>query len=381
MTNPEDSFQSRVARCISDQVDEVLSWLNLFQPGGSALTPEALKYLLEAQQAEISIKEVIANIKKAIAESQKLEGSLETPEIWVRGAVLFFKRGLVDDAISLLHQALPLYARAGERVHPATRQKVGPHRAGIVRWLLLLMYLAKNNRAQALTFCAAARNDLVICRNATLQDKKSEVYDPANRRFQWYDQRLQDLDIEEALIPEHVIGWISMYAVIDPARATLLSQGFVMDPSPGTVTLLNNILEHIRTGKPKDAVMAEIELLVQLARGEAYSVAQTYLLAHAGMAYFLSDEIHKGLECLRNARTLSLRGSTAEAVLTWLIGLFEWQVPELRVSAQIDGEKAILLMNDLSIKADRQDRQDAQLWFAARRVAMREGLKRLSKCA
>lgn len=381
MTSSEDSFQNHYIRCLSEQIEKTLSWLNLFQPGGSALTPEALKYLLEAQRADISIKDVIANVKKAITESRKMENSLETPEIWVRGAVIFYNRGLVDDAIKLLHQALPLYAVVGERIHPATNQKPGPHRASIVRWLLMLMYLAKNERAQALTFSTATRIDLNTCRITTLQDRKSEVYDPANRKFQWYDQRLEELDIEEALIPEHVISWINLYSVIDPARATLLSQGFVMDPSPGAMTLLNTIFEDIRTGKPHKKTVAKIDLLNQLSRSESYSSAQSYLLSHAGMAYFLLKDIAKGLECLRSARVLSVRGSSAEAALTWLIGLFEWQVPDLRVNAETDCERAIHLMGDLAVKADKQDRQDAHLWFAARRVAMREALVRLIRCA
>lgn len=381
MTNQEDSFQSHFIRCISDQIDEVLGWLNLFQPGGSALTPEALKYLLEAQRGDIPIKDVIANVKKAITESQKMENSLETPEIWVRGAVIFYKRGLVEDAIKLLHQALPLYAAAGERIHPAAKQKPGPHRAGIVRWLLMLMYLAKNERSKALVYSTATRIDLVTCRKTTLQDKKSEVYDPANRKFQWYDQRLEELDIEEALIPEHVIGWIALYAVTDPARATLLSQGFVMDPSPGAMTLLTTIFEDISTGKPRKKIITEIDLLIQLSRSEPYSSAQSYLLSHAGMAHFLLKDIVKGLECLRSARVLSVRGSSAEAVLTWLIGLFEWQLPQLRVNAETDCERAIHLMGELAVKADQHDRQEAHLWFAARRVAMRKALARLIKCA
>lgn len=381
MTEEENSFHSHFNHCISDQIDETLSWLNLFQPGGSAITPDVLKYLLEALRTDISLKEVIGNVKKAIAESQKMEDSLETPEIWVRGAVLFYKRGLVDDAIKLMHQALPLYVRSGERVYPATGQKVGPHRAAIVRWLLLLMALAKNDRTQALTYCAATRADLRICRAATLEEKNRELYDPANRKMIWYDQRLEDLDVEEALIPEHVIGWLRMYSTLDAARAALMSQGLVMEPSPGALSLVNKIYQEIQTNQPKDAIIAEIERLISLSERENYSESRAYLLAHAGMAYFKLGDSSSGLACIRKAKVFCNRAGVSEAVLTWLIGLFEWYDPTLRVNAETDCQRAVDLMAELSVKADRQDRREAHLWFAARRVAMMKALARLIRCA
>src|SRR5512136_2711485 len=107
------SYQETVQAQIDYQIRQDLTWLNKFDR--EAVTPVTEPYLENASQPDLPLSEVKQLLERAVVMSQRYENSLETPEIWVRGAVILYFRGDFETAETYLDQAITYYQ---ERKYP-----------------------------------------------------------------------------------------------------------------------------------------------------------------------------------------------------------------------------------------------------------------------
>lgn len=331
------------------RLNQAAAWLNRQEK--QAVTPINKSLLDRAALPTTLPGEVRELLNKALALSRRYENSLETPEILVRAALILHAQADLPGAQAALKSAADFYFIHGS----PHRHAVTSLMLGYVDWLL-------NQTGSALAHWREARASLQRCRARAVREPSRSDHALQSDDLSWYEDRLRELDGEEALIPQHVTAWLNLY---DPVSLSL-----------GMGSLVDKLYDAVRSAD-LPALTAVAETARRDAARELDPRAAAYLLAQAGAALLITWQAQSALSYLRQSAGLCPPLSHQSAVITWLKALAEWQIPEHRRDALVSSRRAMDALAEQALSADRKDLQARKAWAAAARPALLTACERL----
>lgn len=345
------SFRETYQPQITFQINQTAAWLNKFDR--EAISPITEPYLEKAGNANIPLVEVKEVLNRAVVLSRRFESSLETPEVQVRGALILFSRGDLAGAMLYLEDAITFYQEYGH-----------DHRHAVGCLMMGFFELSAGNRSSTLFHWGAARKSFETCLRKAERDPMRSYRDPFDEKVKWYAERLGELNVDEVLIPEQVVGWLNRY---DPVSLNM-SMGALRD----------KLYEEAAEGNV-ESVKKAAELVSVLAPREDQPHTTALMFTHAGAALLLVGETPDAVNYLKHGLALSNRRSHQGAMTAWLKALAEWQIPEKRKEAVISSRRTSDIFQELALISDHQDRQGHKTWYLSTRVALMEAAERLFK--
>lgn len=319
-------------------VFEALSWLNEFDVSHLSPAAEALVVLSHnVSQTDAQLRTMIRNLE-AIANVSR--DPLEDTEITLHRAALQYWRRAYPQAIKLARKSL-------KGLHN------DPHREAIAHWILGMALWRRMENDPAYTHWDNARN----CFRAALKDSDNRS---SNRN--WYEERLMKMEIELVCKPEEILHWLNEF---EPTNLT--------EPS---VQLVHLIHERIRQRSYPDA-FAMLQDLQEVNRWskDLYERAETYLEC-AFFSYQMGD-LSAAVELLRHAVVDFFPGAGSNhkhVIARCMLGAIEWMDETTRNNANADWMRCIAQMEELRLKADRDNDQNRKKWYADRRTFLRRAL-------
>lgn len=342
-------FQEVYRSQINFHINQSAGWLNKFDR--PAITPITEPYLEKASDPNLPLDEVKALIARAVALSRRFEGSLETPEVQVRGGVILFMRGDTDGSRDLLGEAASFYEAHAQF-----------HRHAVVCLILGYLDMSVENRAIVLQRWDSARIGFEVCRRKAERDPMRAYNDPLDERPRWYADRLHELTVEEALLPEKVVGWLNRYEPISL--------------SDSMSALRNQLYDAVAQGDAK-SVRRTADLVAVLSAREDHPHTTALMLSHAGAALLMAGIPEEAARFLKDGLVLSNRRSHQGAVICWLKALAEWQLPDKRKEAVISSRRASEALMEMAAIADRRNEHERREWILSAQAALREVADRL----
>lgn len=342
----EEAYQNiklKVARRYKVWINQSGTWLYQFYD--ASLTHAVSKLLMEAAKPETPSNKVLELVEMAISLAQKtLEGSIEIPEVMVRGSILLFNLGLYDKARSLLDQARPLYA---------LEKPLKIHRHAVTAWLLGLVDYSMGNRLHGYSEWKDTRSLFSDLMAQARRLKKTSMAD-------WYQSRLLDIDLQAMQTFEMVYyQWLPVFEPLGMSEG-LRELRRIMDSQFGRQQygeLRKSIQRMLKDSQQELTADMHRVALVEVAFFEYELNDFEAAAAHLSDAWIRFQHNHYG------------------AVILWLLGLVRWWIPTQRTLAMLNWEESIRLFKDLASQADKENEQSRRIWYETQLKVMPTCLK------
>jgi hypothetical protein len=307
------------------------TWLNQFFH--SAIGSNAAGLLDKAASEDTEVLKAFELIGMAVSLARsRMEGSIEVPEVMVRGAVILFSKGLPEYARDLLAEARSLYTL--DRTDKT-------HRHAVTAWLKGCLEYSLGRHLIGYTDWKETRSLFSELSGEAQRERHTE-------QANWYKARLKDAEIWAVQTFEEVyFQWMNQFEPMFLPGA-LQEYRKIMDTQFGNKkyrelrkTIQTLLRESKLAPKPEIAWFA----LVEAAFFE-YQMHDTLIaITHLKEAY--------------NGFRLTHRG----AVTLWLLGMVRWWLPSQRSDAVLNWEESIALFQTLSKQADQANKQDQRSWY------------------
>ncbi len=314
------------------------AWLNrsgswLYQFYDAALTHPVSKLIMEAGKPGTPPNKVLELVDMAISVARKtLEGSIEIPEVMVRGAILCFNLGLYDQSRAWLDQAMPLYT---------LEKPLKIHRHAVTAWLLGLVDYSQGNRMHGYSEWKSARSLFNDLQNQAGRSKNKEM-------AAWYKARLAEMDLMAVQTFETVYyQWLNAFEPLG------LSEGLLE-----TRKIMDSQFSRQQYADLRKSIKRMLKDSQHQLTSDTYRVA---LIEAAFFEYELND--YKAAAEHLNEAWIRFQHNHQGAVILWLLGIVRWWIPSQRTLAMIHWEESIRLFHDLALQADKSNAQHQRIWY------------------
>lgn len=317
----------------------------LYQFYDSALTRPVSKLIMEAGKPGIPSATTLQLLEMAVSVArQTLEGSIEIPEVMVRGGILLFNLGLSDQARALLDQAIPLYSM---------ERPLKIHRHAVTAWLLGLVDYSMGKRLHGYSDWKTARALFMDLQKEADRLKNVEMAD-------WYKARLVEMDTQAVQTFEMVYyQWLNAFEPI-----------FLTEGLRETRRIIDSQFGRQQYAELKKSLQQMLKDSQQELEVDPYRVT---LVEAAFFEYQLND-FQAAADHLNEA-WIRFQHNHHGAVVLWLLGMVRWWIPAQRTQALLNWEESIRLFHDLALQADQSNEQNQRIWYETQARLMSTCLK------
>ena len=304
-------------------------------------------YLNSASKARIgqikSAGEAGADVEREIDEA--IERSRLLPNPW--GYAEF----LVNMAV--LEYEYRRYKSANE--HILTALNVYPpesHRAAVSLWILGWVEWARSDPYAAYSHWMQARQIYLDLHQQSLEQRQAA-------RITFYLDCLKEINVEMVYRMEELYTWLNAQ---EPSHLSGTSG-----------SLVNLLMQSALKGNSK-VVYQQATLLQKVAQGSTDYLEAAEINVECGMAMFQIKNYSNAATTLRQAAAGFPPGSHRQAVVRWMAGLAQWQVPSERYNAINNWEQSIKDFEGLEQQALQSRNSDRAAWYEERIKVMKLAL-------
>lgn len=318
-------------------------WLNQFFH--SSISSNATGLLEEAASENTAVLKAFELIGMAVSLARsRMEGSIEIPEVMVRGAVILFNKGLPEYARDLLAEARSLYTL--DRTDKM-------HRYAVTAWLKGCLEYTLGRRLTGYTDWKETRSLFTELMGEARRERHTE-------QANWYKARLGDAEVWSVQTFEEVyFQWMNQFEPM-----------FL----PGALQEYRKIMDSHFGNKRYPELRKTILILLRESKlAPKPEIAWFALVEAAFFEYQIHDTLAaiKHLKEARDGFQLTHRG----AVTLWLLGMIRWWLPSQRSDAVLNWEESIDLFQTLSKQADQANKQEQRRWYENQIKLMNISLK------
>lgn len=229
------------------------------------------------------------------------------------------------------------------------------HRHAVTTWMLYLVKRAKGDYRQAFDQGKRARAHFLQLANHYRQ--------LGNRNAEsWYYARIHDLTAYLVDTPVDMFQWLFEF------HGSRLSNSAVQ---------IRDHLHLMVANHTADQAKDDIDALIDITRHSVDCQETGEAFAWCGMAEWQMGKQMSSLYYFRAALSQYLPGSHEYAVLTWVLGLAEIAIPQMKSKAIVTLERGIQRMERLQIQSVEENDHHKRDWYALTHQAMRRVLRKL----
>ncbi len=312
-------------------INQISEGLNQFFR--SAITRPVTSLLNEAQDEKTTPARTVELIDMAVTlATAALEGSIEIPEVMIRGAVILYNKGITDRAHDLLTSAMPLYTL--ERT-----DKI--HRHAVTAWLVGCIEYVQGHRLEGYSQWKNAHSLFEDLRVQAIKEKHLE-------KANWYRDQLEDMSVYAIQTFEEIyFQWMNQFDTID-LPASLNNFRNILDRQLGAdqvMQLRKTLSQYLEDSKNLPGLEANWVCRVDAAFYQYETKDYITALDQLNQAWVGFQSSHRG------------------AVVLWLSGLIQWWFPSKLNSAAKNWESSIRIFKELSKEADQKNQIERHTWY------------------
>ena len=296
-----------------------------------------IRQVLSSAPTDDKVKLLVERLRTAALASKD---PLEKSEILLYCAAIGFGNGWYPQSARYANAATISY------VNDDHRRAVALWILGIVQWELL-----QNQRAY--TSWDAARE---------IFQRRQIVYQRLPDERDWYEKKLQQMNIDFAARPEEIMTWLNRF---EASSLRCSSQQFV-----------KGVQERIRARTDINLyeLAQDLQQAIKQSRG-AYEMAEVCL--EFGLAFYQLGNMHAAMELLRKAVEkfyAGIRGYHKQEVARCMLGTLEWKQKSLQKQAFVDCTRSIEAFEELQGWADRDELKEKEYWYTQHCVILKAAL-------
>jgi hypothetical protein len=262
----------------------------------------------------------------------RMEGSIEVPEVMVRGAVILFNKGLPEYARDLLAEARSLYTL--DRTDKT-------HRYAVTAWLKGCLEYTLGRRLTGYTDWKEMRSLFSELMGEARRERHTE-------QANWYKGRLGDAEIWATQTFEEVyFQWMNQFEPM-----------FL----PGALQEYRKIMDSQFGNKRYRELRKTIATLLRESKLAPKPEIAWFALVEAAFFEYQMHDTLDAITHLKEARS-GFQLTHQGAVTLWLLGMIRWWLPSQRSDAVLNWEESIDLFQTLSKQADQDNKQDQRAWY------------------
>lgn len=319
------------------------TWLNQFFR--STVTPNMTKLLAQAEDKNTDVGKAVEIIQMAEILAQKqLEGSLEIPEVQLRGAKILFNKNEPRNARDYLEKALPLYTlERWDKIH----------RHAVTAWLLGCLEYYLGNPFNGYSLWKEARSLFEELQGEALRARQKEKLD-------WYKARLIEMETYRIQTFEMIyFNWMNQYGT------PVLPQWF---------TEYRQMMDTQLSQKKIIELRETIKMMLRNAERENNPEIGWHARVEAAFFEYQQDDYKKAIAHLEQA-AIGYQFNHSCAVTLWLLGMIRWWLPTQRDDAILNWEDSIRRFVILAQDADKTNQQSRRIWYEAQIDLMKTSLR------
>lgn len=321
------------------EIFRALDWLNEFDV--SNLAPASRSLISLGRDVGLPDSERAAMIRNLQALARVSRNTFEVAEIFLHCAVLEYWRDNFSKARNFARRAIKGYQNDN-------------HREAVARWIggMSRWKIGENDRAYA--DWDGAR----VC----FRDCYDSFRNLSPRRI-WYEERIQEMNIDLATKPEEIYGWLNRYD-----GSNLSEQSW---------DILNRVQKKIRQ-RDYSEIYELFQMLQDMNRWsrDLYERAEAYW--ECGFDSYRSGNLPLAIEFLRKAVPEFAPGmgnNHKQVMARWMLGCLEWMGNDAQNRlARNDWMRCIFELDQLRLEADRNNDQNRKKWYADRRAILQDAL-------
>jgi tetratricopeptide (TPR) repeat protein len=275
---------------------------------------------------------------------------MEQAEILMYLGAFYYEQGLHEKAKSLLLSAQKIYEYQNDL-----------HRKGIAEWILHVANHHQGAYNQSYKWANQTRKGFHYLEQFSARNKLTN-------HEHWYRDRVQELTMELAAIPNYVYEWMFEFSGSCLKPAALQVRDRIRQ-------LLN--LRHSASGAvDAEEVIGLVKLLLSLTKTSLDTAETAEALVISGLAAYDLGDQKEAVWYFRSALTKFVPGSHQHTLARWMLSLTLFTMPEELHRAVQNMEMCLVSMAELRQKADQQQKPAACQWYEIHGEAMKRYLKR-----